>query len=250
MTSRLESSLNEVTDSDVLEVKLLKKVLSAMDKEVLPSLEVLTGVAEGKKFILAEDFEEGLIGRDPGVDFSIEEYVISRRHAKLERRDDGFYVKDIGSKNGTFVNHRPVSEARLSDGDRIALGTIVLLYRNPKEVDFEAINKAKTARRAAAVPRVELPEEPSPEVETVDDSVGELPDQPLGFPATEDNPAEEDLSETGSAPSELDAGNEVDNYPAPHAPPGFSSLELGLMAIAVLVFAVATIAIVRIVMSS
>lgn len=246
MTSKLESSFNDVTDSDVLEVKLLKKVLAAMDKEVLPSLEVLTGVAEGKKFILAEDFEEGLIGRDPGVDFSIEEYVISRRHAKLERRDDGFYVKDIGSKNGTFLNQRPISEARLSDGDRIALGTIVILYRNPKEVDFDAINKVKTAQRIAAVPRVELPEEAAPDVESIEESVGELPDQPLGFPTTEENPAEEEYSETGTAPSEVEAGQEVDDYPAPHVPTGFSSLEIGLMGLGALVFFIAAIMIVRI----
>ncbi len=245
MNPKLESSFSDVTDSDVLEVKLLKKVLAAMDKEVLPSLEVVTGVAEGKKFILEEDFEEGTIGRDPGVDFSIEEYVISRRHAQLERRDDGYYIRDIGSKNGTYLNSKPVSEARLQDGDRISLGTIILSFRNPKEVDFAAINKAKAVRRIVpASPR----EKAAPKAEVKpgsEEDVGDIPEQPLGYPATEENLAEEEHSETGSA--EMKAAREyADDYPAPKMPAGFSSLELGLMGLGALVFFVALVMLVRI----
>lgn len=241
MNTKLESSLNDVTDSDVLEVKLLKKVLTAMDKEILPSLEVVTGVAEGKKFILEEDFDEGIIGRDPGVDFPIEEYVISRRHAKLEKRDDGFYVKDIGSKNGTYVNNKLVGEARLQDGDRMSLGTIVIIFRNPKEVDFGAINKAKAVRRfVPAAPKVAA--EPDYEEE-----VGDIPEQPLGFPASEENPADdEDLSQTGSVSGGAAADYYEDDYPAPKMPAGFSSLEIGLMGLGALVFFIATVMLVRI----
>lgn len=235
-------NFDDVTDSDVLEVKLLKKVLAAMDKEVLPSIEVVTGVAEGKKFILEEDFDEGIVGRDPGADFPIEEYVISRRHAKIEKRDDGLYIKDIGSKNGTYLNNKPIQEARLQDGDRIGLGTIILTFRNPKEVDFAAINKAKTARRIVpATPKIAA----KPERE---EEIGDIPEQPLGYPATEDNPAEEEeLSETGSSGTETAAEQEyADDYPAPKMPAGFSALEIGLMGLGALVFFMALIMLVRI----
>jgi pSer/pThr/pTyr-binding forkhead associated (FHA) protein len=240
MTSKLESSFNDVTDSDVLEVKLLKKVLSAMDKEVLPSLEVITGVAEGKKFILEEDFDEGIIGRDPSADFSIEEYVISRRHAQLIKRDDGFYIEDAGSKNGTYLNNKPISEARLQDGDRISLGTIVIVFRNPKEVDFAAINKAKAVQRI-------IPAAPKEKTAPVSEAeIGEIPEQPLGFPATEENPAEEEeLSQTASEQTGAVPEYE-DDYPAPKTPAGFSSLEIGLMGLGALVFFIAIIMLVRI----
>lgn len=240
MNPKLESSFNDVTDSDVLEVKLLKKVLTAMDKEILPSLEVVTGVAEGKKFILEEDFDEGVIGRDPGVDFSIEEYVISRQHAKIEKRDDGFYIQDIGSKNGTYVNNKLLSEARLQDGDRISLGTIVIIFRNPKEVDYAAINKAKARQSfVPAAPKVEA--EPDYEEE-----VGDIPEQPLGYPASEENPADDDeLSQTGSESGTSEEEYE-DDYPAPRMPVGFSALEIGLMGLGALVFFVALVMLVRI----
>lgn len=242
MNSKLESSLNDVTDSDVLEVKLLKKVLTAMDKEILPSLEVVTGVAEGKKFILEEDFDEGLVGRDPSVEFPIEEYVISRRHAKLEKRDDGFHIKDVGSKNGTFVNGKAVSEARLQDGDRISLGTIVLMYRNPKEVDFDAINKVKIAKRMVPTkPRIA-----ESAGEENGDAIGDIPDQPLGFPASEENPAEdEEHSQTGSESARV-APEYAEDYPAPKVPSGFSALEIGLMGLGALIFFIATVMLVRI----
>lgn len=239
MSDKLESSFSDVTDSDVLEVKLLKKVLTAMDKEVSPNLEVVTGVAEGKKFILADDFDAGTIGRDPNVEFPVEEYVISRRHAKIEKREDGFYVQDLGSKNGTFLNGRPIQEARLQDGDKISLGTIVVVYRNPREVDYAGINKAKAVKRIApAKPKVEA----APDYE---EEVGDIPEQPLGFPATEDNPAEEDVSQTGSESAPL-APEYAEDYPAPKMPAGFSALELGLMGLGALIFFVATVMLVRI----
>lgn len=243
MSDKLESSFNDVTDSDVLEVKLLKKVLNAMDKEVLPSIEVVNGVAEGKKFILEPEFDEGIIGRDPNADFPIEEYVISRRHARILRRDDGFYIKDVGSKNGTYLNNKPIEEARLEDGDRISLGTITLLFHNPTAVDYEAINRRKSAKRsvpAATRPAVAEPSAPDAEA-------GDIPDQPLGFPATEDNPAEDDeFSQTGSESGAAAKSNYEDDYPAPQTPAGFSALEIGLMGLGALVFFIALVMLVRI----
>lgn len=243
MSDKLESSFNDVTDSDVLEVKLLKKVLSAMDKEVLPSLEVVNGVAEGKKFILEPDFDEGIVGRDPNADFPIEEYVISRRHARILRRDDGFYIKDVGSKNGTYLNNKPVDEARLEDGDRIGLGTIVIIFRNPTAVDYEAINRRKSAKRTVpAAARPAVAEAPAPDAE-----VDGIPNQPLGFPATEDNPADDDeFSETGSESGTAAESDYEDDYPAPQTPAGFSAIEIGLMGLGALVFFIALVMLVRI----
>lgn len=49
---------------------------------------------------------------------------VSSHHAVLTRRDDGWYVQDLGSSNGTRVNGAPIEEALLLDGDRIAFGKI------------------------------------------------------------------------------------------------------------------------------
>jgi len=63
-----------------------------------------------------------LIGRDPDCDVILPERVVSRHHASIERRHDGYYLADNGSKNGTFVNGEPVGEGvLLRDGDDIQI---------------------------------------------------------------------------------------------------------------------------------
>ena len=164
----------EVTENDILEVKLLKKVLKAFDKETVPSFEILNGSAEGAKFHLMDDLPEFVIGRDPDADVPIDEQVISRAHAKIIKRWGGIAIRDLESKNGTFVNNRKIVEEYLHDGDRIALGTIVLMFRNPQELNLALLAetvppKTKPAHVAPAdIPGIEeaapLDEEPAVEV--------------------------------------------------------------------------------------
>jgi hypothetical protein len=51
---------------------------------------------------------------------------VSRCHARLERRADGWWVIDNGSTNGTWVHDEQVREARLHDGDRLRIGDTIL----------------------------------------------------------------------------------------------------------------------------
>ncbi|MFH1830100.1 MAG: FHA domain-containing protein [Pseudomonadota bacterium] len=152
-----EDIIEETTDSDILEVKLLKKVLTALDKEMVPSLEVLNGSAEGKKLFFTDEMSECTIGRDPECDFAINEYVISRRHAKIIKRWGGIAIRDMESKNSTFVNNRRVIEEYLHDGDRIALGTIVLMFRNPQEISLEYLEEIKPKTTPAPIPPEQIP---------------------------------------------------------------------------------------------
>ncbi|MBI4224132.1 MAG: FHA domain-containing protein [Deltaproteobacteria bacterium] len=152
------SEEEEVTDADILEVKLLKKILDAVDQETIPTLEVLNGNAQGKRFFLADDVTELILGREEGCDFCIDEYVISRQHAKIIKKWGGIALVDLDSKNGTFVNNKRITEEFLHDGDRIALGTIVLLFRNPKEINVKAISEEMVRARPVIRPK-ESPEE-------------------------------------------------------------------------------------------
>jgi pSer/pThr/pTyr-binding forkhead associated (FHA) protein len=62
-----------------------------------------------------------LIGRSRGCDLQIPDSDASRRHAEIYRSEGGFFLRDLGSTNGTFVNGRPVQEHRLDPRDRIQI---------------------------------------------------------------------------------------------------------------------------------
>lgn len=153
LTTREQEPLQEeeVTEVDILEVKLIKKILDAVDRDTLPSLEVLNGCTQGKRIFLTEDLTELTIGRESDCDFAIPEDVISRQHVKIGRRWGGICLIDLDSKNGSFVNNKRVHEEFLHDGDRIALGTIMLLFRNPQEIDLKAIEAEAIRKRPKAV---------------------------------------------------------------------------------------------------
>jgi sigma-B regulation protein RsbU (phosphoserine phosphatase) len=70
-----------------------------------------------------------VIGRGEESHVFLPDYRLSRRHAEVEQRMDGFYIVDLGSTNGTFLNgQRIVGERRLSDGDLISLGDSRLVF--------------------------------------------------------------------------------------------------------------------------
>ncbi len=67
------------------------------------------------------------LGRLPDCDIVLEDVGISREHAELVRLGEGWEVRDLGSRNGTFVNDEQVERRRLSPGDVVRLGPDVTL---------------------------------------------------------------------------------------------------------------------------
>ncbi len=64
-----------------------------------------------------------IIGRETNCDIVIPDNSVSRRHASLELiADGGFFVRDLNSTNGTFLNDARVEGARLEDGDYLHIG--------------------------------------------------------------------------------------------------------------------------------
>src|SRR5215510_6800024 len=82
--------------------------------------------AAGQAFPIGDS---AFLGRDSGVDCVLDAKSVSRRHAKIERKDLEFYITDLGSTNGTLVNGAPVAAAtRIAPGDRIQLGEELLEF--------------------------------------------------------------------------------------------------------------------------
>ena len=62
------------------------------------------------------------IGRGPDCDIILADRVVSRRHTSILRKNGSYFIQDEESKNGTFVNGKPVeAQQRLIDGDEIQI---------------------------------------------------------------------------------------------------------------------------------
>jgi pSer/pThr/pTyr-binding forkhead associated (FHA) protein len=87
---------------------------------------IITGPNAGNEIQLIQ--REQTIGRNPNVDIVIAQPEVSSRHARVTYQDDKYFIEDLKSSNGTFVNgqqvHGPVA---LKDDDEIALGPNVRL---------------------------------------------------------------------------------------------------------------------------
>jgi len=78
---------------------------------------------------------ENLFGRGDADVVELPSTTVSRRHARISVDEDA-WIEDLGSKNGTFVGDRQVtSRVRLSDGDRIRLGSFLLTFRVAQPAD-------------------------------------------------------------------------------------------------------------------
>ena len=97
------------------------------------------GRSAGKQFPLSDD--ESQIGRwdadggifpDVDLDADDPEAKVSRRHARIMRRNGQYFIEDLGSTNGTFINRGrrllPGDRQPLRDGDEIIVGKTFLRF--------------------------------------------------------------------------------------------------------------------------
>lgn len=93
------------------------------------TLSVIRGEALPLRHDLGED--DIVIGRDPESDIVIEAHAVSRRHARLLFENNGYFIEDLNSRNGTYLTGRRVTgKARLKSGDHVAICDTVFLFRS------------------------------------------------------------------------------------------------------------------------
>jgi phosphoserine phosphatase RsbU/P len=80
----------------------------------------MTGGKAGERYRLVK--EKTIIGRHPGCDIVVDSGSVSRQHASIEMKDGGWWVEDLGSRNGTIVNGEILTEQhRLEAADEIGV---------------------------------------------------------------------------------------------------------------------------------
>jgi hypothetical protein len=92
-----------------------------------PALVIRAGGGRvGESFAL--DRERTSIGRRPDAEVFLDDVTVSRDHALLIRRGDDWYLDDMGSLNGTYVNRSRIESQRLEEGDEVQIGKYKLTF--------------------------------------------------------------------------------------------------------------------------
>jgi sigma-B regulation protein RsbU (phosphoserine phosphatase) len=99
-----------------------------------PTLQLLRGPEPGRSFSL--DRFETTVGKDASCDIVLPDKTVSKRHARIRRQDDGLYLCDLNSLNGTHLNGKRLSgPAKLHNGDSIRICDYLFSFSLPT-LDF------------------------------------------------------------------------------------------------------------------
>jgi diguanylate cyclase (GGDEF)-like protein len=80
------------------------------------------------------------IGRDPGNVIVLDNDSVSRRHCKIERRKTRWYVVDLDSTNGTWINDQRIEKEHvLQRGDQVKVGDTILKYLTGSDVEAQFV---------------------------------------------------------------------------------------------------------------
>lgn len=91
---------------------------------------------QGRKFAVRAD-KPVILGRETGVDLLVDDDSISRRHGRISAINGAFFITDLNSSNGTYVNGSRVGgpPTALKDGDFIRLGSVDFTFHSSESIE-------------------------------------------------------------------------------------------------------------------
>ena len=94
------------------------------------------------------------IGRGPGNNIVLADPDVSRKHAVITWDGEKFVMKDLGSRNGTYLNRQRIKESSLKDGDKIRVGNRVFTFMEEAEATVKKLYLKKRAERHTGVTEI------------------------------------------------------------------------------------------------
>jgi pSer/pThr/pTyr-binding forkhead associated (FHA) protein len=94
--------------------------------------------------------QQAVVGRDADCDVPLASRSVSRRHALLEKTENGWTLRDLGSANGTFLGGARVTEVPLSTGAALRFGEVEALF----EVEVKETTSAERLISSLSIPPV------------------------------------------------------------------------------------------------
>lgn len=113
--------------ADTNEAVVVQPIAASMSTPVAGAITSAIVLEDGTRHVL--ETERVTIGRQSGCTITIRDTNVSREHAQLRRRPNGWTIRDLGSTNGTKLNGvRVEGEQMLANGDVIMLGAMKVTF--------------------------------------------------------------------------------------------------------------------------
>ena len=122
--------------------------------------------------VFQSDKAEISIGRNSKNDLEINNLAVSNFHARIEREQERYFIEDLNSTNGTFINEEKITRCELQDGDTASIGKHSLTFlleggasvgRVLSEIEMEQTMMLDTEKQRELVKKAEpfFPESPA-----------------------------------------------------------------------------------------
>jgi pSer/pThr/pTyr-binding forkhead associated (FHA) protein len=121
-------------DTKELALALVQRAMASLGEDVEPRVVVRQGPDAGKRLALPANGTPYVLGRGHGADLELDETDASRRHVQLTRKGEVLYVRDLGSKNGTYLGDSRLDSGRdipWRGAEPLRIGKDHFFYENP-----------------------------------------------------------------------------------------------------------------------
>lgn len=113
----------------------------------MPGVLTIRAEGEARRHVFEQ---QAVVGRDADCDVPLESRSVSRRHSLLEKTEDGWSLRDLGSANGTFLGGVRITEVSLPPGAALRFGEVEALF----EVEAKEPTSAERLISSLSVPPV------------------------------------------------------------------------------------------------
>ncbi|MGE0326891.1 MAG: FHA domain-containing protein [Polyangiaceae bacterium] len=128
-----------------LALALVANALSSQGEDAAVKLQVYEGADSGRELVLGLFEHRYVIGRGKSVDLAFDDEDASRRHCELIRRGDKVFVRDLNSKNGTFLDGQQLvaeRETRWPAQAILSIGSNRMRFEDPVALALEELERA------------------------------------------------------------------------------------------------------------